>query len=614
MDVAPVDAPVLDVVSDTSPDATTDVPADSGPSRCTADNDCASSSEGPACDTATGRCVSCTATSDRCPTGQYCVGATNRCAEGCRDDAACMAAGDGGAGAGRCDPMAHRCVECVTDDHCAAGSLCVGNLCVAGCSATRACPSGQTCCAGGCVDVQSNTAHCGACDARCMVANAMPACMNGRCSVGACTAPFADCDMDPSNGCETSTQTSVNHCGGCGMACGARPSATASCAAGRCVYECAAGFADCDMEPSNGCEVDTRTSLAHCGACGRACAPPNATAACAMGTCQVAACAEGFGDCDMNASNGCEVDVRAAASHCGMCGSACPSRPNALSGCATSRCVLACLAGFADCDGMESTGCEVDTRTSLAHCGGCGRSCSAANGTASCEAGACRLAMCNAGFADCDTNVGNGCEVNTGSDAANCGMCGNRCSSGVCGGGVCQPPSCTDRVRNGTETDVDCGGTCPRCDLCRACAVDADCTGGTCSGGRCTVAREVRIDWLTNCRGPGGGNVDVSVAGLPAGSWRVTALPSAGTVWNPVVFPSTGWLWNITCENLAVPSMATPSGVLYPTPEAAFAALPVTSATVNFAGGTLLCYFSDNPCSDNQGSVRFRIERVCPAM
>ena len=45
----------------------------------------------------------------------------------------------------------------------------------------------------------------------------------------ACAAGFADCDANPANGCEASTLTSAEHCGGCGMAC-----ASGVCAAGRC--------------------------------------------------------------------------------------------------------------------------------------------------------------------------------------------------------------------------------------------------------------------------------------------------------------------------------------------------------------------------------------------
>ncbi|MEZ4408752.1 MAG: hypothetical protein R3A52_20115 [Polyangiales bacterium] len=122
-----------------------------------------------------GRCVACVTAPDECPTGQYCVAATNTCAAGCGADDDCAAsAGDGGAGRGRCDTATHACVECLTDPDCPAGTLCVGSVCVTGCSESRACPAGQTCCAGGCVDTQTNVAACGGCDTRCSLLNGCP--------------------------------------------------------------------------------------------------------------------------------------------------------------------------------------------------------------------------------------------------------------------------------------------------------------------------------------------------------------------------------------------------------------------------------------------------------
>ncbi len=663
-----IDAPddvSIDAPADVAPDVATDVPVDTTPPRCVANGDCAGNPAGAVCDATTGRCVQCLAVADTCPAAQHCDAASNTCVAGCRVDDGCTSASDAGVTRTRCDTATHACVECVTNDHCAPGTLCVGSVCAPGCTAGSACPTGQTCCGGACVDTQRNTAHCGVCNGGCAVPNATPACMNGACAVATCTAPFADCDASATSGCETNTLTSVAHCGGCGMACAARANSVASCAAGRCAYECATGFADCDGDAANGCEVDTRTTLGHCGACGRACAPPNATAACVAGACAVASCNAGVGDCDAKATNGCETDTRATVAHCGACGAACPSRDNALSACSAGRCVIACLAGFADCDGDAANGCEVDTRTSLSHCGVCGRACAPTNATGSCAMGACSIVtcsagfgdcdgsattgcetdtratpahcggcgaacparahasstcaaatcgiLCSAGFGDCDGDATNGCETDLSTTVAHCGRCGGACASGVCAGGVCQAPTCADRVRNGGESDVDCGGTCPACALCAACRSGTDCASGACSAaGRCTWRTEVYIDWLTTCHGPGGGGADATVASVPAGTYDVTALNSAGTVWNPVSYPSTGWFWYVTCENLAVPGLTTASGTYYPTPAAAFAALPRTTASASFAGGTLRCYFSDSACGDNQGGVRFRMERACP--
>ena len=220
----------------------------------------------------------------------------------------------------------------------------------------------------------------------CAVTNGAATCTAGACAVASCVGSFGDCDAMAANGCETDTATSVTHCGGCGRACDARANASAACAAGACVYACDAGFADCDGMAANGCEVDTRSAPANCGMCGRACVAANGTATCAAGVCGLGACNAGFGDCDGMAANGCEVDTRASLAHCGLCDRACPRPANAAPTCAAGVCGIACNTGFADCNANPADGCEVDTRTSAAHCGGCGMACS---GT--CTAGACQV-------------------------------------------------------------------------------------------------------------------------------------------------------------------------------------------------------------------------------
>ena len=45
---------------------------------------------------------------------------------------------------------------------------------------------------------------------------------------------------------------------------------------------------------------------------------------------------------------------------------------------------------------------------------------------------------CNAGYADCDKNAGNGCEASLASDKNNCGACGKKCGNGYsCISGLC---------------------------------------------------------------------------------------------------------------------------------------------------------------------------------
>ncbi len=445
-DTGPADVG-MDAPVDVAPDAPADVPVDTGPSRCTRNEDCRGNELGlNACDVASGRCVACSPADDTCPAGQYCDGATFRCAPGCRNDEGCApgvgtdggVAPDAGTATPRCNVSTRTCVACVRDEHCPAGLVCAGNQCVAGCNSTQPCPGGQACCEGACVETASNTAHCGACGTRCNVANAAPVCAMGRCTVGMCTGAFRDCDNDPSNGCEVDAASSVAHCGGCGMACGARPNATARCTEGACAYSCAEGFADCDNDPSNGCEVDTRTSTAHCGACGTACNAANATATCTMGVCGLGVCNAGFGNCDNNAANGCEVDTRTSTAHCGACGTTCTTGDNATATCAAGMCGVACATGFGNCDNNAANGCEVDTRSSVAHCGACGTACPMRpNSTPVCAASACGI-VCATGFGDCDSNAANGCETDTRTSDAHCGACGNACAVGsACVAGVC---------------------------------------------------------------------------------------------------------------------------------------------------------------------------------
>ncbi len=418
---APLDGALLDG-TDVSIDVSLDVPdvgdtfvADAS-GGCTSDTGCVGSPGGPVCDTAAGRCVACTPSDDRCPTGQRCVTGPNRCVMGCRDDMSCGAPGDGGVGTRRCDPGTHACVDCLRDEHCAPGALCVGNTCVSGCSGTRPCPSGQTCCGGACADTQTNTASCGGCDRRCSLPNAVPVCRSGACGLGSCMAPFGNCDGDASNGCETDTSGSTAHCGACGAPCGARANSSATCTMGTCAYTCSAGFGDCDGNAANGCEANLATTPSNCGMCGRACSLTNATAGCTLGACSVTSCATGFGNCNGNAADGCEVDVRGSVANCGACGRVC-ALANATPICSAGTCAIdTCNAGFGNCDGNPANGCE-GSLSAPTSCGMCGRTCPTPTGphtvprcSASGASFTCGIA-CEAGYLDCDSNLANGCEA-----------------------------------------------------------------------------------------------------------------------------------------------------------------------------------------------------------
>jgi hypothetical protein len=71
----------------------------------------------------------------------------------------------------------------------------------------------------------------------------------------------------------------------------------------------------------------------------------NASAACRAGACE-RLCTRGFGDCDRDPGNGCEVDLSRAVAHCGACGAACVAPRDGSVTCEASACVLRCDAGY----------------------------------------------------------------------------------------------------------------------------------------------------------------------------------------------------------------------------------------------------------------------------
>ena len=80
------------------------------------------------------------------------------------------------------------------------------------------------------------------------------------------------------------------------------------------------------------------------------------------------------------------------------------------------------------CD--EGTACDnacVDTSSDPSNCGGCGRTCVVPNADAMCVAGSCALDTCALGFADCDSDMNNGCELAVDCDTGS--ACATSCST-----------------------------------------------------------------------------------------------------------------------------------------------------------------------------------------
>ncbi len=115
--------------------------------------------------------------------------------------------------------------------------------------------------------------------------------------------------------------------GNCPATCPGAAHATGRCVAGSCLLSCDEGWGNCDLSDANGCEASTDTSPDQCGGCGIRCTTPNATAMCASGTCSIARCAPGFGDADGLASTGCECATDTNASSCGTISAPIPVAP-----------------------------------------------------------------------------------------------------------------------------------------------------------------------------------------------------------------------------------------------------------------------------------------------
>src|SRR5206468_6070485 len=95
--------------------------------------------------------------------------------------------------------------------------------------------------------------------------------------------------------------------------------------------------------------------------------------------------------------------------------------------CALGSCSIACTGSFRDCDGDASNGCEIDTATNVDSCGSCTKQCPTLAGTANCVAGACGISTCSGTLADRNGSASDGCEVETATSVGNCGGCGKAC-------------------------------------------------------------------------------------------------------------------------------------------------------------------------------------------
>jgi hypothetical protein len=420
---------------------------------------------------------------------------------------------DGGAGDGGAGPD----IGCTTNTqndpkNCGGcGSTCPGlETCENG-MCGLVCPKGYADCnhdpSDGCETQLGTNKNCNFCGDTCNLPNSQSQCQmmmpTNVCNLLGCDAGFANCDMIAMNGCETNTNTNANNCGSCGNQCPYGPHSTAICTNGGCGLVCDAGYADCNNNPTDGCEVNIDNGDPNnCGMCGKQCSTNHATETCTAGLCAIVTCQSGWADCDKSASDGCEVNTQQGdPNNCGTCGTICTTQ-NGTPACSQGMCAVgSCNPGFAHCPGQPGTNCETSTGTDVNNCGACSNKCSTNNATPICTGGMCIL-MCNPLFGDCDGNVTNGCETST-TTVQHCGTCTTVCTTqngtpactvmgttATCGVAGCST-GYANCPGNGTNCSTFIGGSdVNNCGACNhVCPGDATNPNlhdtGTCTGGMC---------------------------------------------------------------------------------------------------------------------------------
>ncbi|MBX3216091.1 MAG: hypothetical protein KF850_28885 [Labilithrix sp.] len=321
------------------------------------------------------------------------------------------------------------------------------------------------------INLMNDRNNCGACGVSCD--DYEPIGMIGQCVQGKCDFQCMIALEDPimnlkncngilDDGCEVDVYSDPMNCGVCGNECNPGD----ACIEGRC--GCPAGFTSC-----NGRCVDLSTNDLNCGECGRACPfipedgpfagceliDKHAQAKCLNGVCGNLACQLGWGDCDKDmgqcpnhpqgAWSGCETPVTTL-ENCGACGNKCG--PGQICGRVglEIKCIDTCdKLGLTDCGsaGEQGGGCR-DLNNDPHYCGSCVNACPGAgpHQSVTCNKGSCEY-PCDDGYADCNGDLADGCEVNTMINPNDCGGCGVTCDGVLgqpCVEGKCLTTTCDE--------------------------------------------------------------------------------------------------------------------------------------------------------------------------
>jgi hypothetical protein len=299
--------------------------------------------------------------------------------------------------AGCCDGQ---CTDLSTTSNCrGCGFTCSTNQ-VCDTETGCVCPEPYTQCPQGCLNLSTDTNHCGTCGHDCSQLGTGYSCCDGTCVDNVTQ---GCCDNRVTN------LTAVNTCGSCGNDCTLKGYGSPACCGGACAdFSASPNCGSCGMT----CSTNQVCAPTYDGGYGCVCPPGGDFATCSDGSC---------------------VNIQTDPANCGSCGSACPSGATCEGG------ACHCAEGTIMCGGQ----C-VNPQTDLGNCGSCGKTCD--EETQTCQGGSCECT--DSSLENCGSS---GCK-DTSSDASNCGNCGNDCAKYGPNYGCCDG-TCTDLT-----TNENCGG------------------------------------------------------------------------------------------------------------------------------------------------------------
>lgn len=342
------------------------------------------------------------------------------------------------------------------------------------------------------VNSRTDIANCGGCGIKCeevdgsAPVNTKLVCIDGKCKhlcvdqpVGNASMPMRNCAGadpmfgDPIKGCPNAIVCDPFNCGECGVKAPVDSTGDRICFGGNPISSCPVGTKNCGNGACGNQCKNLKADPQNCGVCGRSCpdssiSPGIVTAlqfknigfSCSDSKCVPVCASDPFSqwkDCDGDfdktvadptnpAFNGCELDTYHNKENCGACGKVCEQVCHTNPSSEKLEQVCDCPPGLTWC----GSSC-VDTKNDPRHCGSCTGVClgpqDTGNGTPVCVESQCSY-KCNAGFANCNKQIPDGCEVDIQNFPDHCGACGHKCEKDQrCGNGVCQVKNCSEVLK-----------------------------------------------------------------------------------------------------------------------------------------------------------------------